>query len=239
MFLALFVSLALADFDHQHAAFDAVLDGVVSEQGVDYRALAGRRPALDAYTRSLADAPVGSMSPAQQLALYINAYNAYTLTLVLDHADIGSIRELADGNPWDHYRFEVGGQSLTLNQMEHEHVRRLGDARIHAAVNCASVGCPPLADDAFTAGGIEAELDAAARAWVAHNAVSVRGTEVAVSEIFSWYDDDFVAWAAAHGVADPGEHRDTIAFLTHFGAHLPEGDLHISSQPYDWSLNRR
>lgn len=244
--LVLLAMPAIADdggFDHSHAMFDTVLDGLVSNRGVDYTALAGRRDALNAYTSELAAADLSGFTASEALALWINAYNANTLVLILDNPSVASIRDLNDGNPWDARTFQVAGQSVTLNDMEHRRVRPIGDARIHAAVNCASKGCPPLAPDAFTASGIQGELDQAARRWVSTNAYDWQGDTLRVNEIFTWYDEDFVTWAGSRDLPSDN-HADTVAFLQAYGADFSghpttASELSIDAKPYDWSLNKR
>ncbi len=242
----LLATTALADdggFDHTHGAFDSVLDGAVSNAGVNYGTIAGRRAQLDAYLEDVANADVSGFSRNQKLAFYINAYNGYTLKLILDHPGIASIRDLNNGNPWDAEHFPVAGESLTLNDMEHRRVRQWGDARIHAAVNCASRGCPPLGPDAFTASGLDVQLDRAARRWVSTNAYQWSASSLQVSEIFTWYDEDFVKWAETRELPT-ADHQDTVAFLQAYGADFSghpttARELSIDALPYDWSLNKR
>lgn len=244
--LLLLATSALADdggFDHTHGAFDNVLDGAVSNAGVNYGTIGSRRAALDAYLEGVANADISGFSGNQKLAFYINAYNGYTLTLILDNPGIASIRDLHGGNPWDAVQFPVAGESLTLNDMEHRRVRRWGDARIHAAVNCASKGCPPLGPDAFTASGLDGQLDHAARRWVSTNAYEWSGSSLTVNEIFIWYDEDFVIWAERRELP-AANHQDTVAFLQAFGADFSghptvASELSIEALPYDWSLNKR
>ncbi len=148
-----------AAFDH--GAFDALLGAHVSASGVDYGGLAGQRAALDAYVGTLPGVELDGFGRSEQMAFWINAYNALTLTLILDNYPLASIRDLDDGNPWEAHSWTVAGRSVTLNAIEHEILRPMGDPRIHAAVNCASKGCPPLASDAFTGAGLGAQLDVA------------------------------------------------------------------------------
>ncbi len=246
MLIALVVS-AMADdstFDHDHAQLAAVLDGAVYGSGVDYAVFSSRQHTLDAYLASIADAPVDTFSPAQQLAFWINAYNALTIDLILDNQPIGSIRDLDDGNPWDARRFRVAGAELTLNDIEHRRVRQLGDARIHAAVNCASTGCPPLPPSPIRAAHLGTDLNAAARRWVSTNAYMFQADGVAVNNIFEWYGEDFQVWAAGRDVTVDQPHDATIAFLTHFGADWGDrptdaAAISVSVFDYDWSLNQR
>ena len=175
-----------------HAAepdLQRVLDARLRDGRVDYAGLHANPADLDAYLAFVRATPLTSLSGNARKAHLINAYNALTLDLIADSWPIDSIRSLDGGKVWDTRRFDVGGRSMTLNEIESD-LRAGGDPRIHAAVNCASLGCPPLAPRVYTAAGLEAELDAAATRWVASTSV---GTTVTVSRIFDWYGDDFVA----------------------------------------------
>lgn len=152
MFLTLMTLMAPAQaFDHTHADFGEVLKAHVSPAGVTYQALAADRAGLDTYVKSLESVDISGSAAPEAMAFWINAYNALTLTLIVDNYPLASIRDLNDGNPWDVHSWTVAGQTVTLNNIEHNILRPMGDARIHAAVNCASKGCPPLAGTPFTA----------------------------------------------------------------------------------------
>ena len=110
------------------------------------------------------------VSPQEQKAFWINAYNLLTLDLIVDHPQISSIRELHNGEPWKKESFVVSGQSITLDEIEHKILRPLGDPRIHAAINCASKGCPPLQPFAYQGNQLNTQLDVACRNWMATNA---------------------------------------------------------------------
>jgi len=239
-------SLALAgDFDHDHAALDAFLDGAVSPGGVDYGMLKGRTDKLDSYLQSVASADVSSFSDAQKLALYVNAYNAYTLKTMLEEGPPDSIRDLNGGNVWDERRFEVAGREMTLNEMEHGHARKLADGRVHAVVNCASKGCPPLPEDPLRAATADEQLTAAAKTWAQTNAFVLDGDTVKLSKIFDWYADDF---AGIEGERDlegvDGKAEQGLWFLARYvdddtRSKLLSGEISAEWNAYDWSLNAR
>ncbi len=235
------VSMAFA-FDHDHAAFATFLDGAVTDEGVDYAALAGRENTLDAYLKEVAEVDASGFDKAQQLALYVNAYNAYTLKTMLD-TGAASIMEIDGGKVWDARTFPVAGASLTLNQMEHEHARKLADGRVHAVVNCASKGCPPLPPVPLKGSGIDAQLDAAARRWAATNAYRLSGDTVALSMIFDWYGDDFVGVKAERDLPKvDGKAEQALWFLAPYvddatKTKLLSGTLTATWAEYDWSRN--
>jgi hypothetical protein len=247
MLLLALVALASAGeagFDHAHAGLAKFLDGAVSEAGVDYGALAGRRAQLTAYLDQIAEADTAGWSNSQRLALYVNAYNAWTLATILDSGPPKSILDLDGGKVWDTRKFQVAGEQLTLNEIEHGRARKLADGRVHAALNCASKGCPPLPPTPLTATGQSAHLDADAARWVRTNAFRLDGTTVAVSKIFDWYGEDFVAANGGDIPAVDGKLENALWFLSRHAdaataAKLTSGSLTATWQDYDWSLNRR
>jgi hypothetical protein len=236
---------AAAEFDHGHEQLDRFLDGAVSPAGVDYGTLKGRVDTLDAYLKGVASVDASGFTGPQKLALYVNAYNAYTLKTMLEEGPPASIRDLDGGKVWDARTFPVAGQQLTLNQMEHEHARKLADGRVHAVVNCASKGCPPLPPDPLTADGVDAQLDAAAAVWAKTNAYVLDGSTVRLSKIFDWYAGDFEAVAAERDLDGvDGKHEQALWFLAKHvddatRQRLLSGELTADWNDYDWSLNRR
>ncbi len=228
------VQPALA-FDHAHTNFATFLDGAVEPTGVDYATLKGRSEMLTTYLGEVANASTTSMSKDQKLAFYVNAYNAYTINLILTE-NPKSIQDLDGGQVWKQRSFAVGRQKMSLNQIEHDTIRKLEDGRIHAVVNCASKGCPPLPAKPLTADGIQGQLDAAARTWVATNAYKMDGDTLQLSQIFKWYGEDFTG-AGAGQTSDADKHAAGRTFLTKFGATLTDGKTEWMD--YDWMLNSK
>ena len=154
-------------FDHSHHQWDALLQRYVVGSTVRYRVWARDRGGLDAYVRSftrVTGEQFAEFTEPQKLAFWINAYNAFTIQVVLDHYPIrphllslspaNSIRQIS--GVWDDFYLEAGGGRYSLNQIEHEILRaKFGEPRIHVAINCASVGCPPLRQEAYRASRIE------------------------------------------------------------------------------------
>lgn len=222
----------------------ALLQRHVDERGlVDYRAFKERdEAALRAVVERLAamDLAPWADSPRDLKAYWINVYNAVTLKAMLEFFPLRSIRDkAADGkgyNVWNDYPFENGGRRWSLNQIEHELLRPMGDPRVHAAVNCASLGCPPLRREAFVPARLDEQLDDQTRTWLNDptRGVRVRDGVVALSEIFSWFGDDFAPDAAgrlrwvARYLRDPAM-REAV---TRRGAR-------VESIPWDWRLNQR
>ena len=225
-----------------HSPWDLFLEKYLSERDgitrVDYAAVDGpAREGLQEYLAALSQTPVDSLSRAEQLAFWINLYNALTVETILKNYPVESIRDISPGflssGPWGEKIFSVAGEELSLDDIEHRILRPIWkDARLHYAVNCASLGCPNLAGEAFTASGAERLLEQGARTYVNHpRAASVKDGALAVSSIYMWFREDF-------GGSDRGviehlrQHADSrlLADL--------EGIDSIAADHYDWTLNR-
>lgn len=230
-------------FDGTHSGLNTFLGDAVSLEGVDYADLATRRPVLDAYLKGLEDLDASKLGPAAQKALWINAYNAITLRLILEEGQPASIMEIDGGNTWKARTYKVAGRQLSLDAIEQSVLRPMGDARTHAALNCASKGCPPLPPDPLTGPGIDGQLDAAMRRWVQVNAYELEGNELKLSQIFDWYAADF---ASADAPAVAGADSKQAAAIHYLGPYagdaavkLKSGSLTVSWLEYDWALNKR
>jgi hypothetical protein len=196
------------------------------------------RETLDAYIQRLTETLVSTLNRAEQLAYWINLYNALTVQVVLDHYPVESIRDIAISpglfaiGPWDKQLAEIEGEAVSLNDIEHRILRPIWrDPRIHYAVNCASIGCPDLQASAFTGAGAEALLEAAARAYVNHpRGARIEKSKLTVSSIYAWYREDF-----------GGTEAGVIAHLTRYArpelAKSLEAVTEIGGYEYDWGLN--
>lgn len=232
----LFTSTALA-YDHEHTAFAKVLEGAVTDAGVDYDLITTRKADLLGYLEANADANVKAFTPEQKLAFYVNSYNALTVSLIVTKGQPASIRDLSGGKVWDALSWPIGREKLTLNDIEHKRVRTMTDGRAHAVVNCASKGCPPLPPKPLTPSGLEAQLDAGAQRWARTNAVVVEGSVVKFNKIFNWYAEDFTGMEK--GTSSEAEMFDAAAtFVTKYGATLPADAKSREWNDYDWSLNK-
>jgi hypothetical protein len=199
---------------------------------------AADRAALQAYLASLQTVAPRTLARPQQKAYWINLYNAATVETVLSRYPVASIRDIRTSpglfaaGPWGAKILRVENQALSLDDLEHRILRPLWqDARIHYALNCAALGCPDLGAEAFEAEKLEAQLDAAARRFVASpRGVRVGPRGLVLSSIYDWFKEDFGADAAglrAHllGYAN-GETRAAL-----------ERGAPIISYSYDWALN--
>ena len=186
---------ATATFDHSR--LDALLRAHVDAEGlVDYAALGRESAALDAYLASLASAPFEELGRDEKLALLIDAYNAFTLRLILDHRPVASIKDIPSGKRWDDRRWTLAGETLSLNQIEHERIRpRFREPRIHFALVCAARSCPPLRAEAYVGQRLEAQLADQTRRvhsderWVRFDPAS--GT-LQLTKLYDWYGSDFL-----------------------------------------------
>jgi Protein of unknown function, DUF547 len=240
--LALAVPLALADGGDP---LQAVLDAYVDASGrVDYQGVKSAG-ALDSYLSGLASAALPSGN-SERAALWINAYNALTIDLVADNWPIASIRDLDGGKVWDTRKFVVAGTSVTLNDIEHKRLRPMGDERVHAALNCASIGCPPLSRQVYHATNLSAQLDTAMRAWVHTNAVTInRSTNtVSFNNIFDWYSEDFAGNVTTDIPGVSGKAEAAAATLAPYTStadadFLRKGGYSASWITYDWGVNSK
>lgn len=227
-----------------HGAFDAVLGAVVQPAAdginrVDYRTLQARHlGALRGYIADLEGVAPQALGRDQAMAFWINLYNAVTLAVVAEHYPVASIRDIDLGGnglfgrgPWKAKLAMVAGRALSLDDIEHGILRpQFGDARIHYAVNCASLSCPNLQRQAYDGVTLEAMLEAGARSYVNHpRGVAVEGSTVRASKIYDWYGKDF------GGTTGLKKHWRRYA-----GAELADRLAKADNRPvfhYDWSLN--
>jgi hypothetical protein len=249
--LLLCAAPAWAQFDHSHAAWNALArkhvrwlpDNVQSR--VDYAGFKADRAALKELLDSYSSVPqvqFDRFTRDQQMAFLINAYNAFTVELILTkYPDLKSIKDLGTllRNPWKIEFFKLLGEQRSLDWIEHDQLRpRFGDARVHAAVNCASVGCPALRDEAFVATRLEAQLEDGMKRFLSDRTRNrVKDGALQVNPIFKWYRGDF----------ETGRHDSLEAFFAAYAAQLSdnaaerqllrERKLRIGFLDYDWTLN--
>ena len=237
-------------FDHTHKAWGALLkkhvvlvDGGKASQ-VRYGGFQQDRAALKGYLQSLSSVTqqeFDAWTKAQRMAFLINAYNAFTVEKILTrYPDIQSIWDFGKvfGNPFRDRFFTLLGRRATLDQIEHETLRKPGaydEPRVHFAVNCASIGCPMLREEAYIADRLDAQLEEQAVRFLSdrtRNRYDAASATLEVSRIFDWFKEDwpsreqYFARYAALLADDPG-HRKLIA----------SGKARIRFLEYDWALN--
>lgn len=218
-----------------HSRFDALLKKhVTGDKLVNYDGLRNDAAELDAYLGELAKADFDSLGRNEKLALLINAYNAFTLRLILDKYPLDSIKDIPSKRRWDDDRWTLAGRKLSLSQIENDYLRvKFKDPRVHFAINCASMGCPPLRAEAYTGARIEEQLQAQARYVHSHDRwfrYDAGRRTVYATAIYNWYESDF------EQVAD-----SVAAFAARFTDKLDEKSakhVKVKYMDYDWSLNR-
>lgn len=204
----------------------------------DYSGLVddGREP-LDEYIAMLEAVDPSQLNINEQKAYWFNVYNAVTVSLIVNNFPVESITQLGSGGvssfgPWDDKLFNIDGDTLSLNEIEHGIIRPLyDDFRIHFAVNCASIGCPDLAVEAFRGDNLEEQLNAATESYLQHpRGLRFEGDQLHLSTLFEWYGSDFGA--------------DFKSMLNTFGKYTTEDVsaqlADYNGEPeyfYDWSLN--
>ncbi len=255
--LAFCAGTALAQgFDHSHKAWDALLKKHVvllpgsSASQVRYAEFAKDRAALKAYLGALSavtEAGFQGWPKPRQMAFLINAYNAFTVELILEHYPVKSIKDIGSdlfSNRWKRKFFRLLGRESYLDQIEHEILRKPGsydEPRVHFAVNCASIGCPMLREEAFVAERLEAQLEEQAVRFLSdrsRNRVGAQG-RLEVSKIFDWFKED---WTSGYqGIQSREQYFAKYAKLLSDDAaqqkRVAEGKAPVSFLDYDWSIN--
>ena len=237
---------------YDHGAWDALLKrhvqpiraGVATE--VDYAGMARERAALKGYLDGLAAVRQDDFNrwpKPERLAFLINAYNAWTVELILTAwPEIKSIKELGSlfRSPWKKEFIPLLGATRSLDGIEHGMIRAKGaydEPRIHFAVNCASIGCPALRAEAFSAVRLDAQLADATRLFLADRSRNRwQGNGLAVSSIFKWYGDDFKQVGGLNAFL--ASQADALGLSSAQKRQLLEGRADIDFLDYDWNLNR-
>jgi len=174
-----------------HTPWDILLKKYVDENGfVDYKGFLNDREQLRSYLESLSlNAPDGTWSIQEQLAYYINLYNATTVELILENYPVKSIKDI--NNPWGKSMITLGDEKISLEDLEHGILRKMNEPRIHFAINCASYSCPNLLNEAFVASKIEEQLEAASYSFINGNKNDISASNPKLSKIFKWFKKDF------------------------------------------------
>ena len=249
--VVLYLGATLQALGFNHAAYDQLLKSNVtwinpSATEVDYAALMDQQARLQAYLSSLAavkKSEFNTWPKPEQLAFLINAYNAYTLELILDnYPEIDSIKDIGGffGSPWDIRFAELLGGERTLDEIEHKMIRtkRFSEPRIHFAVNCASVGCPALRDEAYTAAKLEAQLKDQTRRFLADRSRNeLDGDTLTITPLFKWYSEDFRG-SGGGGVRNfLADYPVALGLSKEQKSALLNGKIKLRYSDYDWSLN--
>lgn len=220
-----------------HDTWDQLLKKYVSRDGfVDYRGFRQEQAALDSYLRTLEDSPPNkaTWSEEAQIAYWINAYNAYTIALILQHYPLESIKDIGSSiqipfvnTPWGIKFIKIGGEAYDLNNLEHGILRKeFDEPRIHFAVNCASYSCPELRAEAYTGEKLYQQLDEQARIFINDTRKNRITTEKAeLSKIFSWYSGDF------------SDDMSVEEYINQYATTKITKSTKVTHMDYDWKLN--
>jgi uncharacterized protein YxeA len=248
---------AFAQFDQSHKAFDDLLKKHVTyiangnASQVAYKGFAQDRAALKTYLDAISAVPEAtykSWNKNQQLAFLINAYNAFTIELILTkYPNLKSIRDLGGtfSKPWSIKFINLFGKEVTLDNIEHDMIRAEGvfnDPRIHVAVVCASIGCPMLRNEVFTADKLDVQLDDGMKRFLSdktRNRYNAESKKLEVSKIFDWYKKDFTKGHKGFSSLEVtlGKYADQLTDDTAARAEIKAGKVAISHLDYDWNLN--
>lgn len=211
-----------------HDGWDMLLqDHVTSSGKVDYAGFKKDKDKLEEYLNMLRRYPPESDWGAEkELAYWINVYNAFTVKLIVDNYPVSSIKDTEGGKPWDKRFVDIDGKTYTLSEVENDIIRGFGDARIHFAVNCASVSCPKLLNKAYTESNLDSQLRSQTIYYLGDEKQNViTKNSVKLSQIFNWYQSDFDSYNGVIGFIN--KHYDITV----------SSSATVEYLEYDWDLN--
>ncbi|TEW49290.1 DUF547 domain-containing protein [Psychromonas sp. RZ5] len=238
-----------------HATWETLLEQNISSinngssTAVDYAAFKDERTKLKSYLEQLgkvSQTEFDAWSTSKQLAFLINAYNAWTVEFILTkYPDLDSIKDLGSffNSPWDKEFIPLFGKTVSLNDIEHGLIRgsdRYNDPRIHFAVNCASIGCPALREEAYTGDKLEQQLTEQTERFLNDTSRNyIKGKNFYMSSIFKWYGDDFEkGFRGTKSIQSfVSLYADSLTLTDAQKTALSKASLNIKFLDYDWNLN--
>lgn len=223
-----------------HEAWTVLVKKHVGADGlVDYRGFIKDKTELEAYLQKVSDNPPPlSSSNNDKIAYWLNAYNAFTIKLIIDHYPVKSIKDLGGkhqvifiNTPWDRKFFKIGGKTMTLNRIEHRILRRdFTEPRIHFALNCASLSCPKLRREAYDGSKLDEQLTNQAREFLKDTSRNqVREDPPQLSAIFNFYGKDMTKWSG----------KSLISFINQYSPSMLKENVKAEYMDYNWNLNER
>ncbi|MFZ2553970.1 DUF547 domain-containing protein [Psychrobacter urativorans] len=257
MATSILLASAAAYADFNHSSWDSLLNKNVTMTNsskasvVNYAGMKADKSKLDSYmdaTSKVSQSEFNAWSKDEQLAFLINVYNAGTVELVLTkYPNIKSIKDIGGvfGSPWKQNFISLLGKTRSLDDIEHNLIRgskRYNEPRIHFAVNCASIGCPALLNDAFTASKLDKQLEQVTSSFLADTSRNrLKGNTLQVSPIFKWYKEDFAtSWRGTNDLAGfLARYSPSLGLNNGQAAQLKNGKIKISYSSYNWNLNRK
>ncbi len=234
--LVFFISMpVIAGNTVEHGLYAGLLKKYVKDGVVDYQGFKNEESRLDEYLKILEKTDSKTLDRNEQLAFYINAYNSWTIKLILSgYPGIKSIKDLGSlfQSPWKKKICRIDGDIISLDAIEHQIIRPVfKDPRVHFAINCASKGCPPLIFEPYTGLRLDHQLESSARAFINDPQQNrMNGNTLYVSSIFKWFSEDF--------------EDDILGFVSKYASGELKSQLIAKAEnikieylDYDWSLN--
>ncbi len=221
-----------------HDAWTALVKKHVGEDGlVDYKGFIADKDKLQIYLDKIsASAPGDKWSKEDKIAYWLNAYNAFTIKLIIDNYPVKSIKDLGPksqvifvNTPWDKEFFKIGDKTMTLNRIEHRIVRKnFEEPRIHFALNCASMSCPKLRREAYEGSKLDAQLADQAKDFLGDKKRNdINAGNPKVSSIFKFYGSDFTKWSG----------KSLIEYINIYSPVKINSGVNLQYLDYDWSIN--
>lgn len=236
IFISFFSLTIYGRSSFDHSLFDQLLKKYVKNGFVDYKSFKSDSK-LNEYLNQLASADIKRFNENEQLAFWINAYNAYTIKLIVDKYPVKSIKDIGFpliSSPWDREFASVAGKKYTLNNIEHDIIRKnFNEPRIHFALVCAALSCPPLRSEAYTGIRLNEQLENQTTVFfsdISKNKIDRANKTISVSKILDWYKSDF---------EKTGNYNENVWLL--FPKELrpdePVKNYEIKYIDYNWDLN--
>ncbi|GAB5398927.1 MAG: hypothetical protein Aureis2KO_05120 [Aureisphaera sp.] len=212
-----------------HSQWNTLLQKYVTDEGwVNYEGFQKEQNTLENYLTLLSNnAPKKNWSVQELLAYYINLYNAHTVKLIVDHYPTESIKDI--NGPWTRGIVPIGNRNLSLGGIENGILRKMNEPRIHFAINCASVSCPKLLNEAYVANKIEEQLDQVTRAFIDGPKNEISASNPKLSSIFDWYAKDFTI----------NGKQDVIGYINQYVDDPINDNATVEYLEYDWNLNKQ
>lgn len=234
--LVLAISYAFAQKAPSHQQWDKLLKKHVDASGmVNYKGFKNDKAELDAYLQTLSsNSPQSGWSKNEEMAFWINAYNAYTVSLIVTKYPVKSIKDIAGkiykiNTPWDIKFINIGGKKYDLNNIEHGILRKkFDDPRIHFALVCASISCPKLQQQAYTGSALDKQLDDAGKEFLNDKSKNnITSGKAQLSKYFSWYKGDFK------------KNGSLESFINKYSQTKINANTRIDYLDYNWNLNEQ
>ncbi len=218
----------------KHDLWDGLLRQNVAANGeVNYQKIVDQKDTLAQYLDHLSEFPPGSnWTEAEAMVYWINAYNAFTVQLIVNHYPLSSIKNISNGlpmidSPWDIKFFKIGNIDFDLNTIEHEILRKFfNEPRIHFAINCASFSCPNLRNEAYVPNRIEQQLEEQAKFFINDpNKNKITKKHLELSKIFNWFESDFT------------KEKSLLDYIQQYTDVPFDAKVKVDYQEYFWHLN--